>query len=403
MWRDERGIHPVGKHQLQKLSLCVGPAGGLTGRVVTLLDRYLLREWLKILALLLGATMGLLVMQAMYDKFRDLIELGAGFADIVRYYAVLMPSYLSVVLPLSLLLSLLFVLGKMHRNNEITAIRAAGFNIFRTTRSLWLAGVGFCGVSLLLNARVVPWSVEESRRIYESLQYESEASRAGAAATGMVYSVAFDNTRQGRMWFINRYSRLLDKAYGVSVSEFDAQRREKTRLMAREAHYDAAQRAWVFTDGREMGFDPESGDLRRSGAFTRKILPHYTEDPALMLLIDRKPGDLSFFELQRLVDYFTVEENPKVSRYAVRYYGLLADTLGPLIILAIAIPFAVSGVRVSPAVGVSKSIGFFFVYYVLLNLANVLGGRAIIDPLFAACMPDLAMTGLATWLFGRMR
>ena len=82
---------------------------------------------------------------------------------------------------------------------------------------------------------------------------------------------------------------------------------------------------------------------------------------------------------------------------------LLADTLGPLIILAIAIPFAASGVRVSPAVGVSKSIGLFFLYYVLSNLAVVLGGRGYLEPVWAAIMPNLAMTGLAAYFFGQMR
>ncbi|MDD3179362.1 MAG: LptF/LptG family permease [Opitutaceae bacterium] len=370
---------------------------------MNLIDRYLLREWLKILALLLGATMGLLFMQALYNDFRDLIDLGAGVGDVVRYFAVSMPSYLSIVLPLSLLLSLLFVLSKMHRNNEIIAICGAGLNIFSTTRVLWLASVVCCGVSLLLNARVVPWSVEQSRRLYDGLQLRKEMQQAGSAGAGLVYSVTFDNVRQGHIWFINRYSRPLGRAYGATVSELDPRRREKTRLLAREARFDAARRAWIFTDGRELWFDPETGDLLRSVPFAEKTISRYTEDPELMLLIDRRPVDLSFFELRRIVDYFTVADYPRVTRYAVRYYGLLADTLGPLIIMAIAIPFSVSGVRVSPAVGVSKSIGLFFVYYVLLSLANVLGGEGMIEPLWAACAPNLAMIGIATWLFGRMR
>ena len=122
-----------------------------------------------------------------------------------------------------------------------------------------------------------------------------------------------------------------------------------------------------------------------------------------MLLFDRKPTELSFNELGRIVDYFSAEDNPKVVRYQVRYYGLLADTLGPLIILAIAIPFALSGVRVSPAVGVSKSIGLFFAYYLLANVATLLGGNGLLDPLWAAVMPNLTMIGVGTYLFGRMR
>ena len=370
---------------------------------MTLLDRYILREWLKILGLILCATIGLLLMQALYDNFRDLLEVGAGSRDILLYYAVLMPSYFSIVLPLALLLSLLFVLGKLHRNNEIMAIRAAGLNIFSTTRALWVASMVFCGASLLLNARVVPWSVEKSRRLLESFQLRADERKGSGGSLGLVTSVAFDNHHANRMWYINRYGRFAQMAFGVTVSELDSKRREKTRIMAREATYDGVRKNWTFRDGREVWFDVEAGEVMRSVAFKEKTVLHFNEDPALMLLIDRRPADLSFFELGRIVDYFAAEDNPKVTRYAVRYYGLLADTLGPLIILAIAIPFAVSGVRVSPVVGVSKSIGLFFVYYLLTNSASLLGGKGYLDPIWAACLPNLAMIGIGTWLFGRMR
>jgi lipopolysaccharide export system permease protein len=373
-----------------------------------LLDRYLLAEWLKMLGLLLAATMGLLLMTALYDNLRDLIQAGASGGDVLMYFATLMPSYLTVVLPLSMLLSLLFVLGKLHRNNELTAVRAAGLNIFATTRSLWVAGAVLSGVSLLLNAKVVPWSVETSRSLLEGFEFRAEARQSGGAAgdgdtLGLVASVAFDNRPQNRMWFINRYSRYSGRAFGVTVSELDHLRREKTRLMAREASYDAGRRAWTFRDGRELWFDPELGELMRSVTFTEKTVPHFNEDPTLMLLIDRKPQDLSFNELERITQHFHSERSPKVVRYEVRYYTVLFETLGPLIVIAIAVPFAVSGVRVSPAVGVSKSIGLFFLYYILSNVATLLGGRGYIEPVWAAAMPNLAMIGLAAWFFGRLR
>ena len=370
---------------------------------LNLFDRYLLGEWLKMLGLLIAATTGLLLMTALYDNLRDLIQIGVGAGDILLYFATLMPSYLSVVLPLSMLLSLLFVLSKLHRNNELTAIRSAGLNIFATTRSLWLAGVVLCGVSLLLNAKVVPWSIETSRGLLESFEFNAAARQSGGATLGLVSGVAFDNQPQNRMWYINRYSRFAQKAYGVTVSEMDAQRREKTRIMAREGVYDAIRRSWTFWDGREIWFDPELGEIMRTVSFTEKTVPHFGEDPGLMLLIDRKPQDLSFYELQRITDYFSAENNPKLIRYEVRYFSLLANTLGPLIIIAIAIPFAVSGVRVSPAVGVSKSIGLFFTYYILTTLATMLGGNGLIEPVWAAVMPNLAMIGLAAFFFGRMR
>jgi lipopolysaccharide export system permease protein len=371
---------------------------------VTVFDRYILREWLKILALILCATVGLLLIQAFYDDFRDLLDLGARTEDIMLYYATSLPGYFSVVLPIALLLSLLFVLSKLHRNNEITAMRSAGLNIFAATRSLWLACAIFCGVSYLLNAHLKPWSTEASRHMMESFKYRDEARKTTPGGTlGLVTGVTFDNYRLGRMWYINRYSRYAQKAYGVTVSELDKDRRERTRLMASEGVFDPVTRSWVFTDGREMWFDVESGELIRSVLFEKKEIPHFNEDPALMLLIDRRPVDLSLFELRRIVGYFEIEANPKVLPYAVRYYGVLADTLGPLIILAIAIPFAMSGVRVSPTVGVSNAIGLFIAYFFLNMLATELGGNGYMDPLWAAWMPNIALIGLATFFFGRMR
>lgn len=356
------------------------------------------------LGLILTATMGLLMMTALYDDFRDLIQMGVSAGDIMLYYGTMMPGNLSVVLPLSLLLSLLFVLSKMHRNNELTAIRGAGLNIFATTRVLWFAALVLCGVSLLLNARVVPWSVEATRSLWDGFVFKAEARKAANdSALGLVSSVAFDNRRQNRMWFINRYSRFSETAYGVTVSEMDAERRETARIMAREARYDVVRRMWTFKGGRQMWFDPESGELQRSMAFAEKSIPHFNEDPGLMLLIDRKPTQLSFNELGRITDYFSADDNPKFLRYQVRYYGLLFDTIGPLIILAIAIPFAVAGVRVTPAVGVSKSIGLFFLYFMLTGVATPLGTNGYLDPVAAALMPNLTMVGLAAFFFGRMR
>jgi LPS export ABC transporter permease LptG len=371
---------------------------------LNLIDRHILREWLSILLLVLMATVGLLLIQTMYDDFEDLLNYQAGLADMLMYFAVKVPSFLALILPIILLVSLLYALGKLHRNNEITALRAAGLGFFRITRSIWVSGVLLCGVMWTLNASVVPWSVEESTSLLEYLKFRHESAAAdGAKGAGLSRVVTFDNQRQGRMWFMNRYSKFAQRGYGVTVSELDLQRREKIRLHAAEARYDAATGSWIFFRGRETWFDPATSDIIRTQPFEQKAVPYYTEDPELMTMFDVKPTDLSFFQLRRIIDYFTVEENPKVTIYAVRYFSLLADTLAPLIVIALAIPFALTGVRVNPAVGVSKALGLFLLYFVFLKVANALGVRGTLDPLTAACVPSAAMLLVGAWFSARMR
>jgi lipopolysaccharide export system permease protein len=122
-----------------------------------------------------------------------------------------------------------------------------------------------------------------------------------------------------------------------------------------------------------------------------------------MLLIDRKPSHLSLWELRDLVAYLKAEKSPKLPLYAVRYYGLIADFMGPLIVIAIAIPFAAGGVRVNPAVGVSKSIGLFFLYYVFTSFSTTLAAKGFVEPVVAAWLPHAGMAALALWFFARLR
>jgi len=371
---------------------------------LNLIDRYVLREWLKTLALVLGITLGLLLMQAMYDDFSDLIQKGASIMEITVYYAVKIPGYLAIILPLTLLVSLLFALGQLHRNNETVAMRAAGMGVFQITRSIWAAGLVMCGLVWAVNASIVPWSVDESQAILEKIDFRHQAQTKASDQIGLSRAVTFDNQRQGRMWFINRYSQyLVPRAFGVSVSELDTKHREKNRIRAREARFDPDRHYWIFYDGRETWLDPDTGEVMRTTAFSEKPMPHFTEDPELMLVFDQKPVDLSFFKLRRIIDYFTIEENPKVTIYAVRYFGLLADTFSPLIVLLIAIPFAMTGVRVNPAVGVSKSIGLFLLYFVLLKLSDTLGTRGVVSPQMAALLPSIFMLGVGGFFFLRMR
>lgn len=367
------------------------------------LDRHILAEWLKILGLVLAAGLGVLLMSQMYDDFGDLLSAGAGVGDIIRYYAIRMPSFLTVVLPLSVLVSLLYSLGQLHRHNEFTAMRAAGLSLFRLTRWIWVVGLLCSGLMWVLNARVVPWSIEESNGIKERLEFREQARTEGVADIGLVTSVGFDDRANDRLWYIDRFSRYADRGYGVTVSLLNAHRVETARILASEAQYNPGQRDWTFYHGYEIHFHPATGVIGRPRPFAQRTFTDFHEDPALMLLIDRDPLNLSFRELHRLIEYLTVEGSPKVTKYAIRYDRLIADTMGCLIVIGIAIPFAVSGVRVSPVVGVTKSFGLFFVYYVLVSVAGMLAARAILTPEAAAWMPNLVMAGLATWLFGRVR
>lgn len=368
-----------------------------------LIDRHILREWLSILGLVLAAMVGLLIMHTLYDELEDLLRLGASAGEVARYCAIRAPGFLATLLPVCLLVSLLYALGRMHHSSEITAMRAAGLGLGRITRSVWVAGLFFCALVWWLNTSLVPWSVEQGRETLERLQVRSELSGRSADQVGARSAVTFDNAEDGRIWFINRYSEFTKRAYGVTISQLDENGVERSRVLAREGWRDAGGAGWMLRDGRELTFDPASGEVLATAAFRERRMADYAEDPELMQVYDAKPDTLSVFELRRVIRLHRAAESPKARAYELRYASLVAEPLMPLVIIAFAVPFAVAGVRVNPAVGVTKALGLFVVYFIAIRLGLLLGGRGTVAPMAAALLPHAALLGAGAWAWVKAR
>lgn len=367
------------------------------------IDRHILKEWLTIFAIVIGATYGLLLLFEVNDSFRDLLRFRAGVGEMLFYYAVVSPSFVSYVLPIAVLVSLLYAFGQLHRNNEIIALRSAGVGLWSITRSIW-GCVALLSVLLFhLNSSVVPWSIEQARLIKTNLEFNwlAEQGRSGEEI-GVEYSLGYHNRTDRRLWMISQFSRYTHDASGVQVSVLDSDGREVRRILAAHGVWDEAQRGWTFFDGIDVRrpLDPDRIEPR---PFTRLELPEFHEDPEWMALLLEEPKDLSLYELARIMASPDTADPRKRAAYAVRYHWLLAGTFGCVISAGFAIPFAVSGVRVNPAVGVSKALGLFALYWLIDRIGKLLGEQQVLAPWAAAWLPILAMTAVAGWLMWRER
>src|SRR5258708_3013483 len=130
-----------------------------------LLDRYLLRELLEPLAYCLG---GFLIFWISFDLFTTLAKIQEKHLTIpeaAEYYVIKTPELLVLVLPISLLLALLYTLTHLAKSHELTAIRAAGWSLWRLSVPFFLVGFACSGIVFALNELVVPVSLEAGEEI----------------------------------------------------------------------------------------------------------------------------------------------------------------------------------------------------------------------------------------------
>ena len=152
---------------------------------------------------------------------------GSGSAPpIYGYIPIVIFFLIAVLLPVALLLSLLFALGRMSRANEIVSMLTSGVSLPRILLPLMGIGLLTVAASMALNYSLAPHA-ELARKNFIS---EAQA-RPGRNIQGQV----FRNRTDLRTWFIQNF-RLGDNLFNnVQVLQQDAQRQKVRRELVRIA------------------------------------------------------------------------------------------------------------------------------------------------------------------------
>src|SRR5437763_11974817 len=121
-----------------------------------LLDRYVIRNFLQAYVYCIAAFISIWLIFDVSDNISTFLDSRISFAKMGRYYVTQVPQILVILLPVSLLLALLFCLGRMSRTNEIVSMLTAGVSIPRVLAPLIGMGLLTVGGSLALNYSLAP-------------------------------------------------------------------------------------------------------------------------------------------------------------------------------------------------------------------------------------------------------
>src|SRR5438309_6153415 len=123
-----------------------------------LLDQYVIRNFLLVYFYCIAGFVSIWLIFDVSDNISTFIDEHVGLLLVIRYYATQLPQVFIILLPVSLLLSLLFALGRMSRANEIVSMLTAGVSLPRVL--LPLIGMGLLTVtaSMALHYLLAPHS-----------------------------------------------------------------------------------------------------------------------------------------------------------------------------------------------------------------------------------------------------
>jgi lipopolysaccharide export system permease protein len=357
---------------------------------MSILARYITREMMKYLALVLLGAVGIYMVVDFFENFDDFIEAGLSAGRILYYFQLKLPLVLVQVAPVGLLLAALVTLGLMNRNNEILSLLAGGLSARCALRPVVAVGMVF-GLTLFFFAEtVVPAFIAGANQIWRN-----EVKKKGSESTTSANNI-WIRDRQA-IYHIAYYNPHQKTISGVSLNYFDDGFRLLRRVDAERGDFRQGQ--WVLQEVMEQVRNPQTHEYAVTLSSEKALSLGF--QPEDLKRVVKRSEEMNFSEL---LDYIgeVESEGYDATPYRVDFYAKFAQPVGLVLLLLVAASVAVQRrVRDSLVLLIASGGGVFFCYWVLHSFCVSVGYGGILPPFLAAWSANLVFA--AAGIFGAAR
>jgi lipopolysaccharide export system permease protein len=347
------------------------------------IQRYVVREYLKIFCLALGSLILIYLIVLFFQKVDTFVKHRAPFLLIFEYLLYKAPEVaFQWTLPYAILVATLLSLGMLSRHSEITAMKAGGISLYRIAIPLLFIAFLMSLISFLGNEHLVPLTNQKSRYLLDIKVY-----RESPTSSFKNYKIWYHSGhRVYNIQLLDPEKKILK---GFTLYQFDDQFRCVQRVDAREVKLVDGK--WWLSNGAVRDFD-QSGSIRT----TQFVEMEYDlqEHWDAFQTIERRSREMSYTELRNYIQKVQAS-GYDATRYLVDLYSKYSFPFLNVIMVLIGIPFALKTGRsggVALSIGISVVIGFAYgvTFYIFLSF----GKSGVLSPLLSAWTPTL-LFGLA--------
>ena len=358
----------------------------------SLTDRYLARLIaVPLIGTLIVAAM-LLILDKMLRLFDFVAQQGGPVSVVWRMLANLIPEYLSLGIPIGLMLGILLAFRKLAMSSELDVLRAIGLGYGRLLRVPY----AYAAALAIANLAIVGFLQPYSRYAYEGLRFELRSGALGASIKvgefsklGTRMTLRVERSRNGGR-----------ELSGIFVRS-DGRDGKWVAVTAEHGQFLATD------DANTIIFRLQQGVLvnNQPGFAAPRVLSFVSHDLPIDLpqneAFRQRGGRDAELTMPELVKVAWREGTPSSARAAYRanFHFRLVEVATMFILPLLAVSLAVPPKRSSSALGVFLSIVLIVTQHKINEYAEALGGRGKVDPVIALWVPFLLFAALSWWMY----
>ncbi len=348
------------------------------------IHRYIIKE-ISTPALLSLLIFTCVLLMGKTPKIAELIiNKGVPAADILQLFSYLLPTFLSITIPLSFLLGILLAFGRLSADSEFIALKASGVSLYHLVKPVLILAIFFSLLTAWITINLEP----ASKAAFRSKLFQIASTSASVSVKPRVFNDSF-------------------KGIVLHVREMD----EKTKTMQdvfisdeREGKTPAtitAQHGRFITNPNQyrLTLRLNDGTLHRQpgegGNSTYQIIRFTNYDINIDLGSQlgnqhkhrQKAGELSWKELNKAI--VTASSQKSKDNLQAEKYERIVIAFAPIVLLLVGIPLGLQSHRSGKGSGFALALIIFLAYYVLLSLANTIAEKGVLPAAVILWLPNL--------------
>jgi lipopolysaccharide export system permease protein len=334
----------------------------------------------------------LLVLDRMLRLFDFVASEGGPVSIVWKMLANLLPEYLSLGIPIGVLLGILLAFRKIALSSELDVLLAVGQSYWRLLRVPFM----FAALFALLNFAILGFVQPYTRYAYEGLRFELRSGALGASIK------------------VGEFTRL-GKNMTLRIEKSADEGRKLSGIFVMAKQSDGKSLAVTAKSGQFMATDdPDVIILRLANGTLVNNAPGFKTPRILTFVAHDLPIDLPKIESFRgrgqgereltLPELVAVGKSTKAtdavrnetrSQFHFRLVQVVVMMFLPLLAVALAVPPK----RSTSAIGVFLSIVMLVAYYKINEYAEGMGSIGLLNPFLAIWVPFGVFVSLVCWMF----
>jgi lipopolysaccharide export system permease protein len=364
-------------------------------RQVGLIDRYLARSIaVPLIGSLILAAM-LLVLDKMLRLFQYVVDAGGPVSVVWRMLANLLPEYLSLGIPIGLMLGILLAFRKLALSSELDALRGIGIGYGRLLRVPFAYTVPLAIINLFIVGYLEPYTHYR----YEGLRFDLKSGALGAAIKVGEFNVLGKHLTLR----IDRSENQGMQLYGIFVQREDSQgmsiaaTAQQGRFLSTD---DPDTIIFRLTKGRLIQDSPKFPSPRTL-AFELYDLP------VALPVIDQfrsrgavsSSDELYLHELWRLGYGGGTRDQAQVQLAQATLNFRLVEVIMMFMLPFLAVALAVPPKRSTSSLGIFLSIVIVVAYHKVNQYGEQMAAAGRVNALVSLWVPLVLLTALIFWMY----